>query len=82
MGHQLQFYIDGAWVDPLEDRRIDVIDPSTEEPIGQIALGSKRDVDRAVAAAKAAFPRFARTSKAERLDLLRLDEQAREFLKI
>ena len=71
MGHQLQFYIDGAWVDPLEDRRIDVIDPSTEEPIGQIALGSKRDVDRAVAAAKAAFPRFARTSKAERLDLLR-----------
>ena len=69
--HELQFYIDGAWVDPLDGERIDVIDPSTEEPITQIAIGGKRDVDRAVAAAKAAFPAFARTSREERLALLR-----------
>src|SRR5262249_28002460 len=37
----------------------------------QIALGSARDVDRAVAAAKAAFPAFSRTSRTERLALLR-----------
>ncbi len=71
MAHELQFYIDGAWVDPLDGERIDVIDPSTEEPITQIAIGGKRDVDRAVAAAKAAFPAFARTSREERLALLR-----------
>jgi aldehyde dehydrogenase (NAD+) len=71
MAHELQFYIDGAWVDPLDGQRIDVIDPSTEEPITQIAIGGKRDVDRAVAAAKAAFPAFARTSREERLALLR-----------
>ena len=56
MAHELQFYIDGAWVDPLDGQRIDVIDPSTEEPIAQIAIGGKRDVDRAVAAAKARLP--------------------------
>jgi aldehyde dehydrogenase (NAD+) len=71
MAHELQFYIDGAWVDPLDGERIDVINPSTEEPITQIAIGGKRDVDRAVAAAKAAFPAFARTSREERLALLR-----------
>src|SRR6478735_8530706 len=71
MAHELQFYIDGAWVDPLDGQRIDVIDPSTEEPITQIAMGGKRDVDRAVAAARAAFPAFARTSREERLALLR-----------
>src|SRR6201986_1162302 len=69
--HERQFYIDGAWDDPLDGELIDVIDPSTEEPITQIAIGGKRDVDRAVAAAKAAFPAFARTSREERVDLLR-----------
>ena len=71
MAHELQFYIDGNWVAPLEGRCLDVIDPSTEEPFAQIALGGGRDVDRAVAAAKAAFPAFAQTSRADRLALLR-----------
>jgi aldehyde dehydrogenase (NAD+) len=71
MSHQHQFYIDGAWVDPISPALIDVIDPSTEEPVAQIALGSAADVDRAVAAAKAAFPSYSQTSKADRLALLR-----------
>ena len=71
MSHQRQFYIDGAWVDPIAPRLLDVIDPSTEEAFTQIAVGGPADVDRAVAAARAAFPAFARTSRAERLDLLR-----------
>src|SRR5580692_431110 len=71
MKHERQHYVNGAWVDPLEPVLLDVIDPSTEEAFTQIAVGGKKDVDRAVAAAKAAFPAFARTSRKDRLDLLR-----------
>ncbi len=71
MSHHLQFFIDGRWVDPVESRRLAVIDPSTEEAFTEIAIGSAADVNKAVAAAKAAFPAFASTSKAERLALLK-----------
>jgi aldehyde dehydrogenase (NAD+) len=70
MSNNLKFYIDGAWVDPVVPHRIQVIDPSTEEPFTEISGGSAADVDRAVAAARAAFPAFARTTKKERLELL------------
>jgi aldehyde dehydrogenase (NAD+) len=67
-----QFYIGGAWVDPAgEAPMLDVINPATEEVAGRIALGSAADVDRAVAAARRAFPAFAATSRAERVELLR-----------
>jgi aldehyde dehydrogenase (NAD+) len=65
-----RFYINGEWVAPLEPKPFDVINPASEEPVAQISLGSAGDVDRAVAAAKAAFPAFSRTSKAERIALL------------
>ncbi len=65
-----KFYINGEWVAPLQPRPFDVINPATEEPVAQISLGGAGDVDRAVAAAKAAFPAFSRTSKAERIALL------------
>ncbi len=68
MSHHLQFFIDGEWVDPVQPATLDVIDPSTEEAYTKISVGSKADVDRAVAAAKAAFPSFSQTTKAERLD--------------
>jgi len=71
MSHERQFYIDGAWVDPIEPKLLDVIDPSTDAPFTQISLGGVADVDRAVAAAKAAFPAFSQTTPAERLALLR-----------
>ena len=70
MSHELQFYIDGAWVDPATPRTIDVINPATEEPIGRISLGSAADVDRAVAAARAAFETYANTTREERVALL------------
>src|SRR5690348_7070002 len=69
--HERQFYIDGAWVDPVVPRMLDVIDPSTEEPFAQIALGAAADVDRAARAARQAFPGFAETSREERIALLR-----------
>lgn len=71
MSHALQFYIDGAWVDPAEPRRLTVIDPSTEEPCGEIAIGSAEDVNKAVAAARRAFESFSLISREERLALLR-----------
>ncbi|CAO3428911.1 aldehyde dehydrogenase family protein [Azospirillum doebereinerae] len=71
MSNNLKFYIDGAWVDPAEPATIDVIDPSTEEVFATIARGGEADVDRAVAAARAAFPAFAATTREERLALMR-----------
>lgn len=65
-----KFYINGEWVDPVKPDLFDVINPATEEPTGQISLGCAEDVDRAVKAARAAFPSFSQTSKQERLDLL------------
>jgi aldehyde dehydrogenase (NAD+) len=70
MSDYTRFYINGEWVAPVEPRPFDVINPATEEAFAQISLGSARDVDRAVAAAKAAFPGYSRTSKEERLALL------------
>ncbi|MCC6641721.1 MAG: aldehyde dehydrogenase family protein [Deltaproteobacteria bacterium] len=70
MQERLQFYIDGRWVDPVKPATLDVIDPSTEQPIGRISLGSAEDVDRAAKAARAAFASFSRTKKEERLALL------------
>ncbi len=71
MSNHLRFYIDGAWVDPIVPATIDVIDPSTEEAFTAISAGARADVDHAVAAARAAFPAFTRTTRAERLTLLR-----------
>ena len=71
MTHHTQFYIDGAWVEPATPALLEVIDPSTEEAYTHIAIGSAADVDRAVEAARAAFPAFSQTTKAQRMDLLR-----------
>ncbi len=70
MREHLEFYIDGEWVAPVEPKTLDVIDPSTEKPIGRISLGGAADVDRAVAAARRAFETFGVTSRAERIALL------------
>jgi len=59
-------YIDGAWVPSAGTGSIDVINSSTEEVMGTIPEGSRDDVDKAVAAAKAAFPSWAATSVEER----------------
>lgn len=65
-----KFYIAGAWVAPLSTVTMPVLNPSTEEQVGVVAMGNADDVDQAVAAAKLAFDSFARTSKEERLALL------------
>jgi aldehyde dehydrogenase (NAD+) len=70
MREGLRFYINGEWVDPIAPRAIEVINPATERPIGRVSLGTSADVDRAVAAARAAFATYAQASKQERITLL------------
>ena len=70
MREMLRFYIDGQWVDPATPNAVDVINPATEQACGRISLGSARDVDRAVAAAKRALETYAGTTRDERLQLL------------
>ena len=71
MIEKTEFYIDGAWVAPSQPRRLPVIDPSTEEEVAVISLGGQADTDRAVAAAKAAFPAWSATPVAERIEHIR-----------
>ena len=59
-------YIDGTWVSSDGNETIDVENPATEEVIGRIPSGTAADVDKAVQAAKAAFPAWAATDPEER----------------
>ena len=79
------FYIDGRWVAPALARDCEVVNPSDETPCAVISLGAKDDVDRAVAAARAAFAGWSETPPSARADLLekladiydsRIDEMA------
>jgi aldehyde dehydrogenase (NAD+) len=70
MLEKLQFYIDGQWVDPVEPRTLDVVNPATEEIYGRISLGSAADVDTAVVAARRAFESYSRSARGERIELL------------
>ncbi|MEU5727321.1 aldehyde dehydrogenase family protein [Micromonospora sp. NPDC047738] len=59
-------HVAGAWVDPADGEAIPVENPATGEIVGQVPAGTPADVDRAVAAARAAFPGWAATAPAER----------------
>jgi acyl-CoA reductase-like NAD-dependent aldehyde dehydrogenase len=61
-----KLYIGGEWVDPSGAEKIDVVNPATEEVIGHVPSGTADDVDRAVAAARAAFESWSQTSREER----------------
>ncbi len=69
MRDYLKFYINGAWVDPVTPKSIDVINPATEQPAGRISMGSAADVDKAVKAARAAFETWSKSSIDERVAL-------------
>ena len=52
---ELKMFIDGGWVDSTSGAWIDVRNPATGEVVGRVPAGTEADVDRAVAAARAAF---------------------------
>jgi len=65
-----KFYIDGKWVNPKNQKNLEVIDPSTEKSCAVISLGDKDDIHEAVMAAKKAFASWGFTTKEERLKYL------------
>lgn len=65
-----QFYINGEWTSPAVPALLPVINPATEEVVAEVARGSAEDVDRAVAAARAAFPGWSATPVVERASIL------------
>jgi len=59
-------YVDGAWVPSGGTGTIEVHGAATEEVVGRVPDGVAADVDRAVAAARAAFPAWSATAPEER----------------
>ncbi|NNN30742.1 aldehyde dehydrogenase family protein [Streptomyces sp. S3(2020)] len=61
-------YIDGSWTRPAPAAPvIDVLNPATLRTAGSVAAGDRDDVDRAVRAARAAFPEWAATPLSRRI---------------
>ncbi|HPJ39096.1 MAG TPA: aldehyde dehydrogenase family protein, partial [Spirochaetota bacterium] len=63
-------YVNGEWITPYGTNVIDVINPCTEEPVARVAMGNEKDVDRAVACARKAFPSWSKTTVGERSELM------------
>lgn len=55
LNNRNRLYINGEWVAASEKVVVDVINPATEESIGQVPVGSASDIDRAIGAARQAF---------------------------
>jgi aminomuconate-semialdehyde/2-hydroxymuconate-6-semialdehyde dehydrogenase len=62
----ISHYIDGALVEPSGGVYLDNVDPSTGECYSKIPAGDSVDVDRAVVAARRAFPQWSQMAAAER----------------
>ena len=64
-------YIDGEFVESHGREVMDIINPTNRKPIAQVTLADEEDARRAIAAAKRAFASFGRTTKEERIEILR-----------
>jgi len=69
-GTPKRLFIDGKWVDSEGGVRREVINPATEEACSVISIGTKADVDKAVAAARRAFKSWSQTTREERLAVM------------
>ncbi|HEV3001873.1 MAG TPA: aldehyde dehydrogenase family protein [Solirubrobacteraceae bacterium] len=79
-----RLYIGGEWVEAAGDGAIEVVNAATEEVMGRIPEGTPADVDRAVAAARAAFDAWSQTPLEQRVELctaisLRLQDRQEEI---
>jgi aldehyde dehydrogenase (NAD+) len=57
-GRRFGHFINGKWLEPAAGEYFDTADPSTGEKLASAAQGSAADVDAAVKAARAAFPKW------------------------
>src|SRR5665213_281179 len=76
MDNRDKLYIDGAWVASTGTGTLSVIDSTTEEELATVPEGTVEDIDRAVAAARRAFPAWAETSVEERAKMLTRVQEA------
>jgi 1-pyrroline dehydrogenase len=67
---QLQNFVGGEFVDAAEGGTAEILNPATGETIAEVPQGTQADVDRAVEAAKKAWPEWRETTPAERAELL------------
>lgn len=58
---EVKNYINGEWVDS-KGKIVDVVNPATGKVIGKCPISTKEEIDAAVAAAKAAYPEWRRTT--------------------
>jgi acyl-CoA reductase-like NAD-dependent aldehyde dehydrogenase len=82
-----RLYIGGEWVRPAGGGRIEVVNPSTEQPLGSVPEGTPEDIDRAVRAARAAFADWSETPVELRAEVLAaiaegLGERAQEIAEL
>jgi len=82
-----QNYVGGEWVDAVEGGTAEIINPATGETIAEVPNGTQADVDRAVEAAKNAYPEWFDTTPGERAEMLlkladALEEHADELAEV
>jgi betaine-aldehyde dehydrogenase len=65
-----KFFIDGQWAAPSSSETIDVHNAGTGEVMGRVPAGTPKDIDAAVAAARAAFEGWSATAPAARAEFL------------
>ena len=79
-----ELFIGGDWVAPLSGAYLPTVNPATEEILAEFADAGADDIDAAVQAARAAFPKWAKLSGRDRAKYIyriarQLLERAREF---
>ena len=82
-----QFYIAGKFITPDGKEVIELINPATEQKVGHVVSGSKKDVNEAVTAAQHAFQDASALSIEEKKTILQeiiegMDERRDEFAQI
>jgi aldehyde dehydrogenase (NAD+) len=64
-------YIEGEFVESHCREVMDIVNPSNGKVIAHLTLANEEDARRAISAAKRAFAGFGRTTKEERMEILR-----------
>ncbi len=82
-----QLFIDGKFVDAASGMTAPTLNPHNNTTIADVAMAGKEDVDRAVAAAQKAFPKWSRMAAADRGRILlrladKLEEHTEEFARL
>ena len=67
----IKLFINGDWRDGVEGQKLPIIDPATEEEIGQLSCATKPDLDIALDAAQRGFETWRKVSAFDRYRLMR-----------